>query len=328
MPAITKVAAMNKACPSLPTRLKPAIQHLRQVVKFAINYRGQGSFFLRLEMFDLIRGFAPSLAVDLGGNWYFVSTADQRLSRIVFGQGSYEQDVMAGSLRLIDDLLGRAVLAGRTFIDIGANIGTSTIPAIRNFGASEAVSFEPEPRNYRLLRCNVVANDLEAKVRTFPFGLSDTPRTADLEWDAGSWGDHRVRLRADLDDGPYRESTRPIVEVQLVRFDDMVVNVPINLDNVGLVWMDVQGHEGYVLSGASMLLNSSIPIVTEYWPYGLRRADGLDLFHDLIATHYSQVVDVRRSMLEGRTVSLPADQIERLTLTYTDLDYTDLVLLS
>lgn len=313
---------------SLSNAVEPAFRHLKQVVKIAIDYQGKGSLCLRQEMFDAIRRFSPSIGVDLGGNWYFVSTADHGLGRIVFSQGSYEQDIMAEAFQLIDALSGAPVLAGRTFIDIGANIGTSSIPAIRNFGASDALSFEPEARNYRLLRCNVIANDLEEKVRTFPLGLSDACYKGDLERDEGSWGDHRVRIQSNLDDGPYRESTRDLLEVQLVRFDDMVTQVPIDLERVGVVWMDVQGHEGHVLSGASTLVHSSIPVVIEYWPYGLRRAGGLNLLHDIIAAHYSSVVDVRRSMFEGRTISLPANQIEQLMRLYYDQKYTDLVLLT
>lgn len=308
--------------------LRLAEHHLKQTVKVAIDYRGQGTYFKRQEAFDLFRSFSPSVAVDIGGTWYFVSTADYGLSRIVFGQGSYEQDIMAETFRLIEDLLGAPALSGRTFIDVGANIGTSTIPAMRNFGASDVIAFEPEPRNYRLLRCNVIANDLESKVRTFPLGLSDSSRTADLEWDEGSWGDHRVRLRSDLVDGPYRESSRSLIRVELATFDDCVTSIPIDLERVAVVWMDIQGHEGQMLSGAKRLTSSSIPVAMEYWPYGLRRADGLSLLHDLIARHYSEVVDVRASMRESRVISVPASDVDRLALDYGGAEYTDLVLLS
>lgn len=311
----------------LPAPVRQAIHHLRQGVKIAIDYHGQRSYTIRQEAFDLFRRFSPSVAVDIDGIWYFVSTADYGLSRIVFSQGSYEQENMAATFRLLDELVGAPVVRDRTFIDIGANIGTSSIPAVHTFGASDAISFEPEPRNYRLLRCNVIANDLESKIRTFPVGLSDVSRTAGLEWDGGSWGDHRIRLRDDLDDGPYQESSRPIVDVDLVRFDDMVSEVPIDLDLVGVVWMDVQGHEGYVLAGAKTLVERPIPLVIEYWPYGLRRADGLDLLHEVISSTYKQVIDVRRTMAEKRIVAIPTDEVEQLVEIYPAQEYTDLVLL-
>ncbi|MGI9119208.1 MAG: FkbM family methyltransferase [Acidimicrobiales bacterium] len=297
-------------------------------MKVAINYRGLRKYFLRQEAFDLFGRFSPAVAVDIAGNWYFVSTSDKGVSRITFGQGSFEQDHMAETFRLIEELMGGPFLSDRTFIDVGANIGTSTIPAIRNFGASNAVAFEPEPQNYRLLRCNVIANDLEDCVQTFPLGLSDKSSTAELERAEASWGDHRIRLRSDLVDGIYEESSRPVIEVELATFDDCVRDVPIDLDQVGVVWMDIQGHEGQMLLGATTLTSSSIPVAMEYWPYGLRRADGLALLHDLIARHYSQVVDMRASMRQGSVVSLPADQIDRLAETYTGEEYTDLVLLS
>ena len=36
--------------------------------------------------------------------------------------------------------------------------------------------------------------------------------------------------------------------------------------------MDVQGYEGYILTGAKNTLQFTPPLVTEFWPYGMKRA--------------------------------------------------------
>ncbi len=79
--------------------------------------------------------------------------------------------------------------------------------------------------------------------------------------------------------------------------------------------MDVQGHEAHVLRGASELLRSDVPIVIEYWPYGLRRAGGLETLHSLIAEHYAYVIDLR-SRDEQPPRLLPADHLPRLESEY------------
>lgn len=305
------------------------VPHLKQLVKVAVNHRGLRSFFLRLEVFDLVGRFSPAVAVDLGDVWYYVATTDSQLGRVVFGQGHYEQEVMACAFQILEATSGRVpFLADRVFVDIGANVGTSTIPAIKVFGAARAVVFEPELRNYKLLRCNLIANDLDDRVQTFRLALSDRASLGVLELAEASWGDHRIRRRPDVADGRYAESQRPTVEVELARLDDL----DLDLDALGVVWMDTQGHEGHVLAGASRLLDSDVPVVIEYWPYALERAGGLGLLWDLVAQHYRRVVDVRASMRSGRTVELPAADLRRLDIADLAVGlpgerYTDLILL-
>ena len=43
-----------------------------------------------------------------------------------------------------------------------------------------------------------------------------------------------------------------------------------------LIWMDVQGYEGHVLSGAPLTLSKKMPLVIEFWPYGMERANSFD----------------------------------------------------
>ena len=46
----------------------------------------------------------------------------------------------------------------KTFVDVGANIGTHLIFALRGGGYQHAVGIEPDLTNFCLLRCNVLLN--------------------------------------------------------------------------------------------------------------------------------------------------------------------------
>lgn len=121
--------------------------HLRQAVKVALNYQGRRGCTIRQEIFDLISPHTPSVARAADGIWYYVNTMDHHVGRIVFGLGSYEQDVMAHTLQLAGKHAGPSrLLDDRIFIDIGPNLGTSTIPAIKIFGASETVCIDSTGR--------------------------------------------------------------------------------------------------------------------------------------------------------------------------------------
>lgn len=209
---------------------------------------------------------------------FCVRTSDKLVGRYTFMNGDYELHLMRRAIEIISAERGvPSILQGKTFMDVGANIGTALVPALRLFGADSAVAFEPEPENYRLLHLNLIANGLDERVRRFPLALSDHTGTSDLELSATNSGDHRMRMpgAGDGDDG---ESNRATIGVPVTRLDDLVASGEVDLSSLGMVWMDVQGHEGHVLAGASTLLDSSIPVVAEFWPYGLRRSGGLNLF--------------------------------------------------
>lgn len=285
-------------------------------------------YLVRAASFLAAKRISPVVAVDSDGVRYFVSSADQTVGAGTYVEGHYELDVMAYAIDLVTELTGRPALTDRTFVDIGANIGTTTLPAVTKFGAALAVAFEPVPEAFRLLKLNVTANDLESRIRTVNTAVSNTTGTAVMEVAAANMGDNRVRMGDRVEDGAFAEGKRSVVKVPMRRFDELALELDLNLASMGLVWIDTQGHEGQVLDGATSILKSSVPIILEYWPYGLRRADGLDLLHRLIEENYRTVVDLRASQNAGQVVRLDAAAIRELESHYCGLTQTDILLLS
>jgi FkbM family methyltransferase len=278
-------------------------------------------------MFDVLERHASLVAVDGPDAQYLVSTSDRTIGRGAFVAGEYQLSLMQAALALVADVIGSNPVAGRSFLDIGANIGTSTVSALLRFGARDAVAIEPDRENWRLLRCNLLLNGLDDRCRTFNLALSNTNASLTLERSATNSGDHRIRVPGqvpiqDLLD----EKGRAVEEVQAIRFDDLVRTEAISLDEIGLAWIDTQGHEAQVLEGAPSLLASGIPVVTEFWPYGLRRAGGLGQFCEIVADTYDTVIDVREYERTGRIVRLSADKLDSLTERYLERSHTDLVL--
>jgi FkbM family methyltransferase len=299
-------------------------RYIRETAKLILNYRGQRRAIVRGWMFDALRFFTPIVAVKgSNGARYFVGTSEW-VGRCVYSDGFYEQRVMALATDVITAMRGGPPpLKGRRFIDVGANIGTATITAISVFGAEDAIGFEPAHDNFKLLQCNLILNELSSRVRVFQVALSNSPGTATLELSPENCGDHRVRMAGSTGNDAMREGEWATVEVQLVRLDDLIAELNVNMRDVGLVWIDTQGHEGHVLEGAAAVLRSHVPVVLEYWPYGLRRAGGLNLLHSIIAENYSTVVDLSPS---GETSSYPAHDIHQLAAEYEG-GLTDLLLI-
>jgi FkbM family methyltransferase len=234
----------------------------------------------------------------------YLSTADREVSRETFARGAYERALFS---RVMDELMRVGMpgggLKGRGFLDVGANIGSATCLALIRYGAGEAWVFEPAPEN---------VTDHEGAVA---FELSDK-----------SCGDHRVRVEHASNDGPpalLGETQRRTVEVHARRLDSLVDESAIDLGSLGLAWIDVQGHEGHVLEGAAELLASGVPIVCEYWPYGLERAGGLERFHTLVAGSRSGFIDLATP---GAMVH-PTARLSALRAHYPRVASTDLLLL-
>ena len=306
------------------------LQRARTVARWGLTQlrsrRGR-RVVLRRAAFALSSFTTPVVAVNVADGKYFVSTQDHAIGAITFSEGGLDLNLMQEALELIEVRTGRP-LRGRTFVDVGANIGTATVPALTRFGASGAVAIEPNLENFKLLRCNLIANELDEQVATVNAALSDTAGTALLELGESNWGDHRVRATTSSGPTRYGEDNRPVEEVRLVTFDSLVDEKTIDMSSLGVVWIDTQGHEAQVLAGAESVLASDVPVVIEYWPYGLRRADGLEQLHETIASRFRTVVDLRASAAKGHTVEVPATDVGLLAQVYAGTSYTDLLLLS
>lgn len=300
-----------------------ALRELRPLVKLAINYKGQREVLLRELFFRASKRFTPALATEANGFRFYLSTTDDVLGRHTFMHGGFDEDAMRRVVAELGERTGVAApLKGRTMLDIGGNIGTTSVYAIRLFDAARTVAFEPVPANVRLLRQNLIANGVSEQVDVFGIALSGSDGEAQLELSDNNSGDHRVRT-ADPHAGTasaalFREDHRDVVHVPARRLDGLVQAGEVNLADVALVWIDVQGHEAHVLEGAQAVRDARIPVAVEYWPYGLRRAGGLERFHELVAESFETVVDLgppSSSRLASRP--LPARDIQTLEGKYT-----------
>jgi FkbM family methyltransferase len=141
--------------------------------------------------------------------------------------------------RMLRRLL-RFLRAGDMFFDVGANIGTVTIPVAAT-GLAECLSFEPEPRNAARLAENAALN-----------GLDNVMVVEAAMWSAGG----TVGLSAG---GPVGTGTHTVVERQ----GEGVTSIPATTIDAfrarggrppDVVKVDVEGAELEVLRGAAASL--------------------------------------------------------------------------
>ncbi len=101
--------------------------------------------------------------------------------------------------------------------------------------------------------------------------------------------------------------------VSCVTIDQLLAEGIVDGDRLGLVWIDVEGHELAVLAGARSL--TDVPIVIEYQP---RLHKNLDRLHALIQGRYGRVFDIPSEMPTSSatlTAKHPSETTDLLLLT-------------
>ena len=200
-----------------------------------------------------------------------LDSKDWLIGKHLYVRQSHEEGEMRSAISLLkkEGYLGNA--SRDTLLNVGANVGMTCIGLLKAGYFERAIAFEPAPNNYRLLVHNVNQNGLQHRIVHFPLGLSSTEGELDLELSDDNSGDHRIRRTKDP--GFFHEEKRRTIKVPVRTLDHVLSeqSSPMN-ESVGLVWVDIQGHEGQFFEGARHFLSQGTPVVSEFWPYGIKRS--------------------------------------------------------
>lgn len=214
---------------------------------------------------------------------YLVHSADNGIGKIIFATGEYDFQKFILAIDLCNkNLNGRK--KPTILIDAGANIGMICIPAVARGFVQRAVAIEPEPLNCRLLRANIALNGLSNSISVHECALgASTDVELALELNATNLGDHRIQVNTEGS-----KELKNKVHVRSATLDGLCT--PVDYSD-SLLWMDIQGYEGFALLGGKELLKTRIPLIVEFWPYGMKRAGSFDALKSAVA-HYDGYFDL------------------------------------
>jgi FkbM family methyltransferase len=143
---------------------------------------------------------------------------------------------------------------GGTYLDIGANIGLTTLPVAQN-ASVRCIAFEPDPVNFFHLTENVRRNSKNGNIELHQLAAVDRSGPVRFQLNrAGNPGDHRIAPSV---------SSQKNIEVQAVALDEFLGELygPVAIK------VDVQGAEPLVVEGGSRVFAHSSALVLEYCPY-------------------------------------------------------------
>lgn len=139
-------------------------------------------------------------------------------------------------------LIGKYAVPGSTVLDIGAHVGTMTIPLSHRVGAEGRVySFEPQKKIYRELVKNLYLNKIQNAV-PLRFAIGDRPAIIEMTSSPKKNEGH-----TSIGHGGDRAELRTIDS--------------FGFHNLSFVKIDVESHEDEVLDGARETLLACHPVI-------------------------------------------------------------------
>jgi len=228
----------------------------------------RASLDMRLKVFRI---FARQLGVKTyttdGSLGWFEGGLEDRYVMPAYLYGNYEPALQ----HLLTDCIFRA--GNGTIIDVGANIGLTSIPLVRSRGI-RCFAIEADPENFRLLQRNILGNGVESKVSALNVAAFSHATTVEFELSRDNLGDHRIRNAGDhgrrID--AFNETNRRVIKIPADTLDNLLGEELPTMARPITMKIDIQGAEVQAFAGAPRLLSQLDYLIVEFWPYGLERS--------------------------------------------------------
>lgn len=238
---------------------------------------------------------------------YVLADVGDPLSRRHYVLGRYYEN-------FVPLLIRRLLKPGDAFVDVGANRGVHTMFATRYLRGGRVISFEPNPRTFRVLQAHVTMNDL-SNCELHNMGLSDEEGTLPLQL----FDDDMPSGCSFIDKG--YAPVKAAFPVPIRRLKDVLGG-----DAPGartLIKVDTEGFDHRVIRGMGRLLESDrLAIATEIVDDWLRKAgsSAQALFDDMVGRGFQAFLPVVG--FRGITETL---RLERITQVPPVSEQYDLV---
>ncbi|MDZ4759617.1 MAG: FkbM family methyltransferase [Alphaproteobacteria bacterium] len=158
----------------------------------------------------------------------------------------------------------------------------------------------------------VAANGLTGAVTIVPCAVSNQSGRLRMKTSRNNAGDHQLLNGNEL-------SGDETFEVDVVTLDQVIADANCAGSDIGLIFMDIQGHEPEALEGAPKLLETAAPIVMEFTPRAMAKDGKLERLLRVLADRYDTFATLG---IEG--VSAPAALGDLRTLRIGDQEHLDL----
>jgi len=157
------------------------------------------------------------------------------------------------------EIMKKFVKKGDVVMDIGANIGIYSLLLAKIVGNKGKVySFEPDPKNFKILKKNIGINKYK-NIIPIKKAISNKTGKTKLFIAEFNKGDHRIYPS---------DEKRKFIEIETISLNDYSKN---NKDKIKFIKMDIQGAEVLAFEGGNSFFKKQKPVILqEFWPVGIK----------------------------------------------------------
>ena len=256
---------------------------------------------VRQYAFNALHLLTDSASVTVNGIHYVFPTSDWIIGRSLYIDGRWDDEFMQATVNVLTERRPSPSFAEGIFVDVGANIGTTTIQALARYGARHAVAVEPSPECLPYLYSNLAANRLSGRCDIVEAAVSDVSGEVAFRAGKDNSGAGEVMWDGDPHDYAVRSQT----------LDDIIPSLGIGLDELSLVWIDAEGQEYRILNGAKNIIAAGTPMVIEFWPQRLRENGDYSRLIETLALSFGTIIDIR-AYVQGTRGSIVESSAEAI----------------
>lgn len=247
----------------------------------------------------LVNAVSPkvlSMTADCGDHLMTFSPHDY-IGRKIYRKGHFERETVDRLLAILGKR--RLLRQDAVLLELGGNIGTQTIYFALSRAFRHILTVEPDPRNFKLLRTNIDQNGLQDQITAINSAAGETEGTLDFFLHRDNHGKSSALRQSDRDIA---------ITVPVKPVTDILAEAAIAPEEIGLVWMDIEGYEPVAARSMQPLLERRVPFYMEFSPvfYG---PDGSKAFVDHLAQFYENcIVFFEDRQVEMKVTAMPIEQ--------------------
>lgn len=238
---------------------------------------------------------------------YVATSEDRAIPGYMFRTGiNYEEGLINAFFELVKKYYKYDFFMDRGyFLDIGANIGTTSIYVKKMNDNLNVIGFEAGNENYTLFRVNCILNHVE-DIKTELIGLSNNTYTKKYKYVSYNSGKSEV-----VEDDAEGQN---ISEIMMMKLDDYLNDNHICLEDIHYIWVDAEGHESEIIEGAiETLKTQKIPLLQEFNPEDYLHKGRLKEYCENMTHIYDGFIDVRK-YLQGELEVYEISQLYKFAL--------------
>lgn len=178
----------------------------------------------------------------------------------------------------------RFIKPGDMAIDIGTNIGDTTIPMALAAGKSGLVlGFDPNPFVYKILEVNTKLNPEKVNIQIFPYAITDKETEFIYSSSEASFANGGIQ---EVNHGIHGKYTLP-EKIKGIRLTDFLLkNYPDKLDRLAYIKVDAEGLDSMILKSIKDIIEKYSPVVVAECFTNSSAEERYDLFNTVALPGY------------------------------------------